>query len=194
MNTWPISLFFTCSSCPLDQHSCWSYCHLCMTNQNIITGSLSHTSLIAHIPWGFQCQFSLTLSPTILFFPGTLFRKYKMGYVARLTRHIGTNYSRSPLILHPWYGTSAELSDILDYHTVIKFFNLLSENVHLSVIFTSSQKDLAVSITICPVTGFPLQHNAVNYLHSTLSNSGCCIACHLKRSCTLSLYATNVHN
>jgi hypothetical protein len=142
MNTWPIvsgpiSLSFTCSSCPLDQHSCWSSWHSCMTNRDIIIGSLSHTSLIVHIPWGFQCQFSFTFSPTILFFPGTLFRKYKMGHVVRLTMHIGTNYS-SPLILQPWFGTSAALSDMLDCNTVIKFFNLFSENVHLSVIFISS--------------------------------------------------------
>ena len=50
----PISLSFSCSSCPLDQHSCWFYSHLCMTSQDIIISSLSHTSLIAHIPEGFN--------------------------------------------------------------------------------------------------------------------------------------------
>ena len=167
-----------------------------MTNQDIIIGSLLQTSLIAHIHWEFQCQFSLTLSLTTLFFPGTLFRKYRTMNVVRITTYTDTNYSRIPLFLHPWYGTSAELSDILNYHTVTKFSTCFQECTLVSY-FHSVIKRLSSSIIICPVTGFPSQHNAVNHLHSTLSNCinfGCFSTCHLKRSSTLSLYAINDHN
>jgi len=55
-------------------------------------------------------------------------------------------YGRIPLIQHPWDWTGARLSNILDYQTVLmltyvltgNFLLLLSENVHLSVLRTSS--------------------------------------------------------
>jgi len=55
-------------------------------------------------------------------------------------------YGTVPLIQHPWDWTGARLSNILDYQTVLmltyvltgNFLLLPSENVHLSVLLTSS--------------------------------------------------------
>lgn len=44
------------------------------------------------------------------------------------------------------------------------------QNVHLSIIFISLQKDLTLSISIGPVMGFPSEHTVVNCLHNALSS------------------------
>ena len=65
-----------------------------------------------------------------------------------------------------------------------------SENMHLQVTFTSSYKNLALSIIIDPVMGFPMEHTAVNYVCNTWSNFanlGSINVCCLRRSFTLSI-------
>ena len=74
------------------------------------------------------------------------------------------------------------------YQKVPKFHGQPSEKVHLSIIFIYG-KDLAFSVIIGQVKGFPSEHTVVHHLYNTSSdrnNLGSSIF-HLKRSFTFHL-------
>ena len=107
------------------------------------------------------------------------------------TSHSKFIYSRIPCIQNPCNQTSARVSNISHYETGPKFHSLVSENLHLPVIFISTYKHLAFSIIICPAMNFPSEHIPVNHW-ARCTNTGCFV-CHLKRPFQLSLDATNNH-
>jgi hypothetical protein len=78
------------------------------------------------------------------------------------------------------------------------FFKILQppfRECALPVIFISSYINLAFSIITGPVTGFPMEHTAVNHLYNTLSSCaylGSFNVYHLKMLFTLSIDAIKI--